>query len=267
MTSTQNPRIGLIGFGAVGSYVYEQLATRPELGLDVAFVCDPVSEKTRSLPRELILPDLAGFAERRPDLIVEMASASVTRECGVAILEQTDYMPLSTTALADAVLFDRLLDTAHANGHCLFVPHGAAVGVENLHECRDLWDDVRVVMRKNPRNLDFSNVPEWKGRTISEETMLYDGPTRGLCRLFPRNVNSHAAVALAGIGFDRTHSVLIADPAIDVSIIEIEARGRGVHMQIERSNPLKGVSGVFTLRSILSGILRAKSKPAGMQVC
>jgi len=267
MTSTQNPRIGLIGFGTLGSYVYEQLTTRPELGLDIAFVCDPVAEKTRSLPEELILTDLAGFAERRTDLVVEMAGASVTREHGAAILERTDYMPLSTTALADAALFDRLLDTAHANGHCLFVPHGAAVGIENLFECRDLWDSVRVVMRKNPKNLDFSNAPEWKGRTISEETLLYDGPTRGVCPLFPRNVNSHAAIALAGIGFDRTHSVLVADPTLDVSIIEIEARGRGVHMQIERSNPLKGVSGVFTLRSILSGILRAKSRPTGLQVC
>ena len=39
--------------------------------------------------------------------------------------------------------------------------------------------------------------------------------------------------------------MLVADPALEVSVIELTARGKGVAMKIERSNPLKGVSGVF----------------------
>ena len=97
--------------------------------------------------------------------------------------------------------------------------------------------------------------------------MLYDGPTRAVCPPFPRNVNSHATVALAGLGFDRTHSVLIAKPLLDVSVIQITARGRGVAMKIERSNPLKGVSGVFTLNSTLAAITRAKGSGSAMQIC
>jgi len=256
-------RIGLIGFGTIGSYVYAELIKRPELGLDIAFVHDTAPGQIRDVPEPLRLPDLRDFASRRPDLVVEMAHPSVTYGHGHNFLRTTDYMPLSVTALADAGLFDRLLATARDHATCLYVPHGAAVGLENLFECRDLWDEVSVVMKKNPRNLDFSDAPEWKDRPIEAETLLYDGPTRGVCPLFPRNVNSHAAIALAGIGFDRTRSVLIADPRLDVSVIEIEARGRGVEMKIQRSNPLKGVSGTFTLRSILSGILRAKApRPA-----
>jgi hypothetical protein len=54
---------------------------------------------------------------------------------------------------------------------------------------------------------------------------------------------------------------------LDVSMIELTARGKGVAMKIERSNPLKGVSGVFTLNSTLAAITRAKGSGGVMQIC
>ena len=260
-------RIGLIGLGYIGRYVYEQVTSRPDLGLEVAFVHDVVSERLAGLPAELVLPDITAFAARRPNLVVEMAHPAVTRQRGEMFLRETDYMPLSMTAFADEALQQRLLAAARSSGTCLFIPHGAAVGLENLFEGRDLWEEVSIVMKKNPKNLDFAAAPRFKPAEITQPTVLYDGPTRGICPMFPRNVNTHATVALAGIGFDRTRSVLIADPALDVSVIELTARGKGVEMKIERSNPLKGVSGVFTLHSTLAAIARAKGSAGAMQIC
>ena len=57
--------------------------------------------------------------------------------------------------------------------------------------------------------------------------MLYDGPTRGECPLFPRNVSSHRTVALAGIGFDRTGSVLVTGPVLEAAVMELTAPGKG----------------------------------------
>jgi aspartate dehydrogenase len=124
-----------------------------------------------------------------------------------------------------------------------------------------------MVMKKSPKNLDFSVAPQFKAADITKPTVLYDGPTRAVCPLFPRNVNSHATVALAGIGFDRTRSVLVADPSLQVSVIEITVQGKGVAMKIERSNPLKGVSGVFTLYSTIAAITRGKGSGGAMQSC
>ena len=259
-------RIGIIGYGYIGSYVYEQITTRPELGLDIAFVYNRSKDRVAALPGEVVLDDLADFAGKPADLIVELAHPSISREWGTAFLEHTDYMPLSLTALADTELENELLETAAGNGHCLYIPHGAIVGLEALNEGKETWEEVKMVMKKPVRSLDFSDV-DIDPAGIEAETTIYDGPARGICPLYPRNVNSHAAVALGGIGFDRTHSVLVADPALEVSIIEIEARGQGVEIQIRRSNPMKGVTGVFTLVSTLASICRATAPGAGGQIC
>jgi predicted dinucleotide-utilizing enzyme len=260
-------RIGLIGFGYIGSYVYKEIQSRSELGLEIAFVHDLAPGRLAGVPDDLVLYDIKAFASLRPDLVVEMAHPSVTQACGEMFLRETDYMPLSVTALGDDALRERLLETARSRGTGLFISHGATVGLENIYEGRELWEQVTVVMKKSPKSLDFTAAPQFRPAELTKPTVLYDGPTRGVCPLFPRNVNSHATVALAGIGFDRTRSVLVADPALHVSVIEISAQGQGVSMKIERSNPLKGVSGVFTLNSTLAAISRAKGATATMQLC
>jgi aspartate dehydrogenase len=265
--ATDKSKIGLVGFGYIGRYVYEQITTRPELGLDVAFVYDVSAERLGSIPEAHRLNDLKTFASRCPDLVVEMAHPAVSLQFGDLFLGKTDYMPLSMTAFADEALQKRLLERAKSAGTCLFIPHGATVGLENIYEGRELWEEVTMVMKKNPKNLDFAAAPRFQAAAITKATVLYDGPTRGVCPLFPRNVNTHATVALAGIGFDRTRSVLIADPSLDVSVIELTAKGKGVAMKIERSNPLTGVSGAFTLTSTLAAVRRAKGPRTLMQVC
>lgn len=258
-------RIGLIGFGYIGSYLYSELTAHPEWGLTVAFVSG--KSALGKVSAELHLPDLADAESKDLDLIVEAAHPQVTRDHGANFLRFADFMPLSLTALADAELEYRLRQAAEQNGTRLYIPHGAAVGLDSLSECKDLWDAVTVTMRKPPRNLDWTKAQAWAGKQIDDATVLYDGPTRGVCPLFPRNVNTHAAVALAGIGFDRTRSVLIADPSLRVSVIELQAVGAGIELHVVRSNPLQGVSGVLTARSILGSIQRVTGQRLCFQAC
>lgn len=264
---SDRPRIGLIGLGYLGSYVYEQITTRPELGLDIGFVHDGDADKLAGVPPALVLPDLADFDERGVDLVAELAHPDITRRHGRTFLERTDYLPLSVTAFADAALEAQLRETALAAGTRIFIPHGAIIGLDALEEGREMWEEVRMVMTKPVRSFDFSQAPQFDPEAIDSETTLFDGSARDICPLFPRNVNSHASVALVGIGFDRTRSVLIADPALEVSIIEIEARGGGVEFSVRRVNPMAGVSGKLTLMSVLSSIGHAKAVPPGLRVC
>jgi aspartate dehydrogenase len=49
-------------------------------------------------------------------------------------------------------------------------------------------------------------------------------------------VNVAAAVSLAGIGFDRTELVVVADPAIDRNIHEVTAEGAFGSLQFRIAN-------------------------------
>lgn len=258
--------IGIIGHGKIGSYVYKQITSRPELGFEIRFVCDKDEARTAGLPKEVILDRLEDLASREVDMVAELAHPDVSREFGTMILEETDYFLLSVTALADAELEAALRETALRCGTRVFVPHGGLMGLDAIVEGRDTWDEVKIVMKKNPKNIDFAR-SGIDPSTITGPTVLYDGPTRGVCPKFPRNVNTHATLALGGVGFDRTHSTLIADPSLDVAIVEVYAHGGGVELELKRSGSITGgVTGVATLRSVMRSLARTTEQGPGLHL-
>ncbi len=262
----QQTRIGLIGYGQIGAAVHRMIEENPATGMEVVFVHDQmVSESIENLPDDLFLEDLANFEERTPDLVVEMAHPAVTHQWGTAILEKTNYMFISVTALADADLEKAIEETALRCGTRAFVPHGGVVGMDALLENREVWEEVHVIMKKNPRNVDCANAgvnPD----DIKEEKVLYDGPTRGICPIFPRNVNTHASIAYAGIGFDRTHSLLVVNPEWNTAVVEIEARGAGIELRVARSEGITGVTGASTPASIYNTVQMIGSTGPGIHL-
>jgi aspartate dehydrogenase len=86
----------LIGLGYIGRYVYEQITSRPDLGLEIAFVHDLAVERLAGLPAEVVLKDINAFASRRPDLVVEMAHPAVTRQFGEMFLRETEASAASS---------------------------------------------------------------------------------------------------------------------------------------------------------------------------
>ena len=100
------------------------------------------------------MADLGDFEAQRPDLVVEMAHPDVTRKWGAAILEKTNYMFISVTALADQELENSIKEVTQTAGTRAFVPHGGVVGMDALLENRDVWEAVDVVMKQPPHNDD-----------------------------------------------------------------------------------------------------------------
>ena len=253
----QRKKVGLIGFGYIAGFIYEQIVTRPELGLDIAFVWNRSPGRLKDVPEGLVLDDLSDFASRSPDLVIEMSHPSISRDYAKAILSETDYMMLSVTAMADPELSAELIAAAHANGTSLFIPHGALVGVDNLNEARDNWADVTITFRKPAGNVDLSESGVNAGESGSAQ-VIYDGSVRGAAEKFPRNVNSMATCALASLGFDETRGIMVIDPAATAMSAEVIANGKdGSLLEIRKSEPAVGVSSPGMLLSQLGSIRRA----------
>ena len=260
----KSTRVGLIGYGLIGAAVRDMIEGDADNGMEVAFIHDQDPARLEDLG-DLALKDLAAFEERGADLVVEMAHPNVTKQWGTTILAKADYMFISVTALADRELEEALESTAKEHGTRAYVPHGGVVGMDALLENRDVWDSVDVIMKKPPKNVDCAAVgldPE----SITEETVLYDGPTRGICPKFPRNVNTHAAIAYAGIGFDRTHSILVVNPAWSEAIVEIHAKGPGVELNVARIEGITGVTGASTPASIYNSVQMIGSTGPGIHL-
>ena len=263
--SLNTTRIGLVGYGIIGQAVHQMINKDPKNGMEVVFVHDQFATALEGVDPDIALSDLAEFNEYEADLIVEMAHPDVTRAWGKKILEKTNYMFISVTALADRDLEKSIEETTQQHGTRAFVPHGGVVGMDALLENRDIWESVDVIMKKPPANVDCA-AAGLNPDEITEETTLYDGPTRGICPMFPRNVNTHAAIAYAGIGFDRTHSVLLVDPAWTEATVAIHAKGPGIDLHVERIEGITGVTGASTPASIYNTVQMIGSKGPGIHL-
>ena len=247
-------RIGIVGFGFIGAGLF--CAVRDE-NLEIAFVYNRSPTRLAEVPRALVLDDISDFSRHGADLIVECAHPGITIAHGADFLAQADYLPLSVTALADDAVLDRLRRAAERHNHRLLIPRGALVGTESLLAWRQMWKEVSITFRKHPRNIDFA-CSGWAAEKIEAETVVHDGPVRGIARLYPRNVNTMVTCALATVGLDRCRGRLIADPALDCAIAEVEAIGSdGSFLSTVKRQPAIGVSGTEMLASMLRSTLKA----------
>jgi aspartate dehydrogenase len=79
-------------------------------------------------------------------------------------------------------------------------------------------------------------------------------------------VNVHATIALCGIGFDRTVSRIVADPAVSTNSHLLEIGGDGYKFKIEVSSEAGGkVSGAYMLQSAIGALRRVANRHGGLQ--
>jgi aspartate dehydrogenase len=243
-------RVAIAGFGAIGKVVAERLDRGLE-GLtlaavsarDTARAAGAMAGFARPVP---VLP-LARLGEEA-EIVVECAPAALLREIAQpALAHGRLVMVLSCGALIDN--FD-LVDLARRHGGRILVPSGALLGLDAVVAAAEgTISRVHMVTRKPPKGL--AGAPYLEANAIavtglSEPKRVFTGSARDAARGFPANVNVAAALALAGIGPDRTTIEIWADPSLTRNIhrIEVEADAARFTMQIENvpsaENPRTG---------------------------
>lgn len=251
-------RVGIIGYGTIGSYLYKRI--REEKDLAVEFVCDVVKEKTLTLPPFLVVTSLEEARARGADLIVEVAGQEWVKRYGSVVLEFSDLFIASAGAFAEPGLQERLESVAQAHRTRFYVSHGAIIGLDGVRDGREVIEEVKITTVRPQEGYGLKE-------RLSKRIILYEGPTRKACQLFPHNVNIHASLALHGLGFDRTHSTVVADPESKVMKHHIEIRGQGLKWQIEvESKPLGDRTGAYVPESIFQTVKRICLQKYGMNL-
>ena len=255
--------IGMIGEGAIGKYVRSRLR---EHGHQIRVL---IRRPERLLNQETdaggarciaAVQDLPGDI----DHMIDCAGHSALKTYGPEILRRgIDLTTVSIGALADGDLY-QTLELAATEGHAkLHLASGAIGALDCLRAARvGSLTSVTYVGRKPPAS--------WKGSPAETRLDLdnpgpepqthFEGTARDAATRYPKNANVAAAVALAGLGFDRTQVKLVADPTVSENIHEIQAAGEFGRFTFEirgHSLPDNPSSSALAAMSVVDTLLQA----------
>jgi aspartate dehydrogenase len=253
--------IGLIGYGRIGEDIAGRARADPEFELAYVYVRSTKPE----LPEELQLTEPEELAATPVDMAVEAATPAALEALAEPVLSASDLLVLSGSAFAEPAVEERLTALATESDHELYVPHAALFGIDGLVDARSELESVHIEATKAPDHLDYEYAGEVSRDDVDGRTVVYEGPTRGLCRRFPRNFNSHAAMAMAGLGLDETTSRLVADPEAETAEHVVTATGEGFELEAVRDSEIEGVTGDYTLVSTWGSIRRILNADDGPQ--
>jgi aspartate dehydrogenase len=263
-------KIGLIGCGSIGTVLARHMDRDKELCL--SFIFDKDSKKASDLLKKLkSRPRNAGGVGEMTgcDLIIEAASQEAVREYSMEILDNSDMMVMSVGAFGDSALFNKVKKKAGDKGRKVYIPSGAISGLDGIKSAgAGKIDKVVLTTRKPPNGLEGAPwlvKNEIGVHSFRKPTVVFEGSAREAARWFPNNVNVSVALALAGIGAERTQVRIIADPFIDKNIHEMEVEGTFGRMTMKTENVpslgnsktsyLAALSAIATLKKIKESVI------------
>ena len=259
----------LVGFGAMGRFVYDSLKSHP---LVDRWVILERAAQLHAIQAYLQHGHLAISCfqelEEAPSFAVECAGHEAVRGVVPQLLNGgVSTIVASVGALANVEIASEL-EAACTRGHSqLTLVPGALAGVDALAASKLFGlDSVCYCGRKPPRS--------WKGTraealcdldALTAPATFFRGTAREAATTFPQNANVAAMVGLAGLGLDRTDVELIADPHATGNTHTIAAQGQFGSMEMRiaakafptnpKTSALAGMSVIRTVQNRLNPIV------------
>ena len=258
-------KVAIGGLGGIGLPVARWLAAgQPGLELAAVSAANPGRARERLAAFGSGVPVVPlGELAAAADIVVECVPAAVFDAVALPAIEAGRiFLALSAGALLDRLA---LVEEARRRRARIIVPTGALLGLDAVRAAaQGKINSVRMVTRKPPRSL--IGAPYLVEHGISVEGLngprrVFAGSAREGARGFPANVNVAAALALAGIGPDRTELEIWADPALERNThrIEIDAEAARLAMSVEsipsEENPRTGKLTPLSVIACLRGLV------------
>ena len=222
MSGRAKKKVGLIGCGAIGTVLAEAIERKLVI-CDELVVYDVDDSKAQKLKDNLKFPvtiaeSVDELLAAKPKVVVEAASQQAAKEYMPKIAaSDAELIVMSTGALLE-------LDVDLGRVH---VPSGAIGGLDALSSATLAGiDEVVLTSRKSPKAL---------GKENAAEAVVYEGFAEEAARLFPREMNVAATLALT-VKPARVKVRVVSDPAVTRNTHEIWVRWRFGEMSLRFSN-------------------------------
>ena len=231
----------LIGYGAIGQAICRRLAGSARVNVTHVVV----------RPQRIALVQAALGTSTIKAVSEVPAGTKLALECAghealgahvIGALEKgVECAVMSVGGLSEKGLPEKLEAAAAQGKTQVHLLAGAIGGIDAIAAARQAGlSNVTYTGRKPPQG--------WKGSaaeqavdlaSLKQATLIFEGTAREAASLYPKNANVAATVSLAGLGLDRTHVRLIADPTVVENIHEVNASGEFGEMQVTmRGKPL-----------------------------
>ena len=212
-------RVAIAGLGAIGKSIAKSLAAGKVPGVVLTAVSAKDHVKAASFVSSLGNPvKVLTIAQLEPeaDLVIECAPAALLSEIVTPFLKaKKQVVVLSVGAL---LFHPELIEAAKTQGGVIHVPTGALIGLDAMIAAAEgTIHTVRMVTRKPPNGL--AGAPHLIENNISIEGLteakkVFEGNARDAAKGFPANLNVVVALALAGVGPEKTLLEIWADPGV-----------------------------------------------------
>ena len=243
----ETKKVGIIGCGAIATLISEAVE-RKLVVCDELILYDYNIEKAENLKSSLRFPvtvvaSLEEMLRLKPKVIVEAASQQAVRE----YVERISSAGIHLIVMSTGALLD--LDVQSSKLH---VPSGAIGGLDALSSAALAGiDEVVLTSRKNPRALDLNN---------KKAKIVYEGTAEEAARLYPREMNVAATLALT-VKPVKVRVQVVSDPAVQRNTHEFRVKWRfgemflrfanDPHPENPRTSALAAWSAIRLLQSLL----------------
>lgn len=223
-------KIGIVGCGAIGSYIAKYCQKNLADKIEIVALCDNLEPKAEALVKGLTgkvrVLGLEKLVEAS-DLVVEAAS----KEAAASVAEKALARGKSLIIMSVGGILGRddLFGLAEKKKARIFLPSGALSGLDALKGAAvGGIKSVVLTTKKPPKGLMGApylvknNIDVEK---ISKETVIFEGSASEAIKGFPKNVNVAAVLSLAGIGAQKTKIKIVVSPSCEANIHELEVSG------------------------------------------